>query len=72
MIGCNKIKNALKVEGRKIIFCFKFEDGLFYWEFDKEKIPNLDLRLGGRIDRGKDERRPYYFIKIADMIKIDI
>jgi hypothetical protein len=72
MIGCNKIKNALKVEGRKVVFCFKFEDGLFYWEFDKEKIPNLDLRLGGRIDRGKDERRPYYFIKIADMIKIEI
>jgi hypothetical protein len=72
MIGVNKIKNSMKVEGRKVIFCFKFDDGLFYWEFTKEKVDDLDLRLGGRIDRGKDERRPYYFIKLSDMTKIDI
>jgi hypothetical protein len=72
MIGVNKIKNAMKVEGRKVIFCIKFDDGLFYWEFDKEKIDNLDLRLGGRIDRGVDERRPYYFLKVSDMTKIEV
>jgi len=71
MIGVNKIKNAMKVEGRKVIFCIKFDDGLFYWEFDKEKIDDLDLRLGGRIDRGVDERRPYYFLKVSDMTKIE-
>ena len=72
MIGVNKIKNALKVEGRKVVFCFKFTDAFYYWEFDKEKLDEVaEIRLGGRIDRGKDERRPYYFIKISSMIKID-
>jgi hypothetical protein len=73
MIGVNKIKNAVKNE-RKVIFCFRFDDGLFYWEFDKmNSLTNgdLDLRLGGRTDRGIDERRPYYFIKTSAMKKID-
>jgi hypothetical protein len=72
MIGVNKINSCLKVKNRDIYFCFKFTDGLYYWEFHPDKVKELDLRLGGRIDRGVDERRPYYFIKTADMIKIDV
>ena len=72
MIGCNKIKNALKVIGRKVIFVFKFTDDIYYWEFNKETLEAVsEVRLGGRIDRGVDERRPYYFIKINAMSKLE-
>ena len=72
MIGVNKIKYAINSTGRKVIFCFKFDDGLFYWEFSKERLGvDLELRLGGRIDRGRDERRPYYFIKTSSLTKIE-
>ena len=63
MFGCNKIAAAAADtrSGREYIFVNQYRDGkLWYWKYD----PAVKLRrgIGGRVDRGIDERREYYFI----------
>lgn len=64
MIGVNKIEFALK-SFRDCYLVFNFADGVFYWKVNKEDIENGDLyyAMGGRCDRGRDERKIYAYIK---------
>ena len=72
MIGCNKIDYAM-MNNKRVIFCFLFTDGLFYYEFDKNDVINKRLRtgIGGRCDRNINEYKDYYYIPIDLLIKDD-
>ena len=68
MVGYNKIEFAMRNNNnKKVIFCFSFTDGLFYYKFDKKDIINKSLRIssGGRCDRGYNEYKDYCYIPIS-------
>jgi len=71
MVGKNKIDFAKKSD-RPVYFCFSFTDGLFFWKYNDEDIKkgNVELRTGGRNDRGKEEYKDYAFIKTKILEKI--
>jgi hypothetical protein len=67
MIGLNKIEKASTLD-EYVYFFFSFEDGLYYWLYDKDY--ELEIRQGGRWDRGKPEIKFYAFLPIEMLIKI--
>ena len=67
MIGYNKIKKALELN-EDVYFIFNFTDGIYYYKFDRDK--ELEIKQGGRRDRGKNEIKDYYFIPIEILQKI--
>ena len=67
MIGYNKIKKALELN-EDVYFIFNFTDGLYYYKFDRDK--ELEIKHGGRRDRGRPEIKDYYFIPIEILQKI--
>ena len=62
MINKNKIDDARRnCHQRDYIFVYRFsDDSVWYWKFDPSV--ELDVRVAGRMDRGYDERREFYFI----------
>lgn len=70
MIGYNKIVYAMQTD-RPVYFCFQFEDGLYYYEFNKEDLNNNNIivKKGGRKDRGRYEYKDYAFIK-TNLLKL--
>jgi hypothetical protein len=68
MVGYNKIAYALEHPEKTFIFCFSFQDGLYYHKFNRE----LDYtpRTGGRCDRGRPEYKKYTYIPITKLLKI--
>ena len=65
MVGYNKIKIAEEDESKtKYKFLFLFTDGLYEWEFEKDKYLIKD---GGRWDRGKNEIKKYCYINIENL-----
>lgn len=66
MVGENKFVKAKKYydEGYKILFCFEFTDGIYYYEFCDEQLEN---KIGGRYDRGKPELKKYIYIPITKL-----
>jgi len=67
MIGYNKIKKALELN-EDIYFIFNFTDGIYYFKFDKNI--QLEIKQGGRFDRGKKELSDYAFIPIEILKEI--
>ena len=61
MIGLNKIKKASTLQ-EYVYFFFCFNDGLYYWLYDKEC--ELEIKKAGRFDRGRPEINEYCFIPI--------
>lgn len=61
MIGYNKIMKASELE-EDVYFFFSFTDGLFYWKYDKNF--NLEIKKGGRYDRGCSEINDYAYIPV--------
>ena len=72
MIGANKIRFAERTP-KKVILAFNFRDGVYYYEFKREDLTNgvIDFRLGGRKDRGRDERKTCGYIKRTNMKRLD-
>lgn len=65
MIGYNKIKKCVD-KNKTYIFCFKFTDGLFYWQYDKTEFEKYcEVKSGGRKDRGYKEYNQYCYIPIS-------
>ncbi len=64
MIGTNKVQYALQC-GKDVFLCFHFTDGAYFYKFDKDDLynDNITYRMGGRCDRGRDERKQYAYIK---------
>jgi hypothetical protein len=68
MVGLNKIQKASTLN-EYVYFFFSFEDGLYYWLYDKDY--ELEIKQGGRWDRGNPEIKAYAYIPIELLIKID-
>jgi hypothetical protein len=64
MISQSKVDYAMKNIGFDYVFCFLFEDGLYYIKFDKEKFARFEVRNGGRYDRGRVEENKYCYIPV--------
>ena len=65
-IGKNKIEKGIQLYNQGITFYIYmvFLDGLFFYRYDPDTF-NDDLYIGkgGRVDRGKNEVKDYYYIK---------
>jgi hypothetical protein len=63
MVSESKLKYAEK-RGTPTFFAFNFQDGIYYWKYNKEDIENgkVNIRDGGRFDRGRPEKNSYAFI----------
>ena len=75
MIGQNKIEYMRKLlSNKRCILCFKFTDGLYYVELTKEILDNdlIQNKLGGRVDRNKNEckKNGYCYVPISILTKI--
>jgi hypothetical protein len=68
MLGYNKIKWANNHKDYNIYFVFVFDDGDYYYKYNPEDI--FETSLGGRVDRGQNEIKLYYYIPINKLIKI--
>ena len=64
MIGKNKVDFCL-ASSRRCILAWRFTDGIYCYDFNKEDIESGDVyfAMGGRCDRGKDERKEVAYIK---------
>lgn len=69
MIGYNKIEYANKFPNKKVYFCFKFTDGLYYYEYNKND--KFEFNLGGRCDRGRAEINHYCYMPITYLKKLE-
>jgi len=71
MIGKNKVEFCLK-SSRRCILAWRFKDGIYYYEFDKKNIDDGSVfyGMGGRTDRGIDERKEVAYIKRHLLINI--
>jgi len=68
MVGYNKIKIAEEDStDKKYKFLFLFEDGLYCWDFEKDKYT---IKTGGRRDRGLYEYKQYAYIPIEELYLI--
>jgi hypothetical protein len=63
MVGYNKILSA-QVQERKVVFCFDFLDNKCYYEYKDEDKDKIEIRLGGRTDRNKNEIKMYAYIPL--------
>lgn len=79
MIGVNKIQRAeaLHSRGYTVIFYFAFYDGVWSWKYTPENLRvDTTIRNGGRVDRGINEIKKYYYISnekmdfLTDKIKV--
>ena len=70
MIGLNKIVEAEKNTNDDIQYTMIFlcKDGLYGWTYCEGKP--YDIRMGGRSDRGKDERKLCAFLPCKDLFCI--
>ena len=70
VVKINKAKLLCKTQ--TIYFCFKFTDGLYYWQYNK--FDKLNYRIGGRSDRSNkyNEKKLYSHIPINLLTKINI
>ncbi len=65
-IGKNKIEKGKELYEKGISFYIYmvFLDGLFFYRYDPDTFDDdLYIDIGGRVDRGKDEQKDYYYIK---------
>lgn len=71
MIGENKIQFAMKTK-KKFYIVYNFKDGIYYYLFNKEDLDLGKIRfsMGGRTDRGKDERKICAFIDVDLLIPL--
>ena len=71
MIGKNKVEFCLK-SSRRCILAWRFTDGIYYYEFDKNNMDDgsVFFGMGGRTDRGRDERKEVAYIKRHLLINI--
>ena len=78
-LGVNKIQRAeaLYSRGYKVIFYFAFYDGVWEWQYSPENLrADATIRDGGRVDRGINEIKKYYYISnekmdfLTDKIKV--
>lgn len=84
MVGENKLREAeeeyKKEHHKQFRFYFILREGVYYWDFepnppeDSEEEINYYYEMGGRNDRGKDERKitGYIFTENLKLLTTDI
>jgi len=72
MLGANKIAKALEHinNGYKIFLVFDLIDAPYIYEFTEKNFNSKNIRVSGRTDRGRDERKDYYFIHHLDLFHL--
>ena len=70
MVGENKFLKAKEYndKGYDVLFCFEFTDGIYYYEYCGEK---LEVKLGGRYDRGQAEIKNYVYIPVSKLKRLE-
>lgn len=65
-------KHKIPTEGEEAIFIFKFTDGLYYIEYEKEKFKNYNIKMFQRRSRYDkyDPPKPHVYIPITDLTEI--
>lgn len=66
MVGYNKLIKARNLK-KPAVFCFQFTDGLYYYIYDFNDYDKgiIDIKIGGRCDRGINEFKEYAFIDVS-------
>jgi hypothetical protein len=64
MIPLSKVKIAEKNPSKTYYFAFKFTDGLYYIQYDKNLFDTFEVKEGGRWDRGRPELNQYLYIPV--------
>ena len=72
MVSQSKVNIAKEYPKKKFVFCFKFTDGLYYIQYEKELFDTFEMSQGGRNDRGREEYNTYCFIPVSKLTKIDL
>jgi hypothetical protein len=64
MIGKNKVEFCLKSK-RNCYLAWNFQDGIYFWKVNQKDLDdgNVYYAMGGRTDRGVDERKECAYIK---------
>lgn len=68
MIPLHKVKIAEANIDKTYYFAFKFTDGIYYIQYNKNQFDTYEVKEGGRWDRGLPELRQYVYIPIEDLI----
>jgi len=67
-----KVKEAIKLMNEnpklRVFFIWECNNGVYYWEYNEKEY---FMRLNGRTDRGKDERRQLVNIKLKYINNIE-
>jgi len=67
MIGYNKIEWIKENNIKDVYFVFVFYDGDYYYKYNPDD--NFETTTGGRWDRGKVEKKLYYYIPTNKLTK---
>ena len=66
MIGENKVREAVELvvlHNKNVYLCFSFKDGVvLYYKVNENSLNECNIRMGGRCDRGWDERKNTCFV----------
>lgn len=58
---------------RRQRFVFNFTDGVYYITYNKELFDEkVEIKMGGRNDRGQYEYKPYFYIPIYLLKKVEV
>jgi len=73
MIGENKIKFGREklALGSEVHFYWRLKDGLYRYKLKNKDEKGMWCDMGGRCDRGRDERKKVYYICLRLMDKIN-
>lgn len=71
MIGKNKVLFCLKSH-RNCYLAWNFQDGIYYWKVNQQDITDgkVYYAMGGRQDRGIDERKEVAYVKRELLVKL--
>tara|TARA_R110000751_G_C13400518_1_gene437644 strand:- start:103 stop:489 length:387 start_codon:yes stop_codon:yes gene_type:complete len=68
MVGYDKIEKVIKSGiADEMYFSFGFKDALYVWKYNADQF---SVKIMGRWDRGRDERKQYALIKVGDMVAV--
>lgn len=68
MVGYNKIE-FINNSSQLCLFFFAFTDGIYFYQYDKDKLPELEIKMGWRRD-GKSKPKLHAYIPIKYLKKL--
>jgi len=68
MIPLSKVKIAETNVDKTYYFAFKFTDGIYYIQYNKNIFDTFEIKEGGRFDRGRPELNQYVYIPVDKLI----